>query len=86
MLTFKDFSLEQIYRAGPYVVSEDDFETFCRVLGGGSNFDMLSFAEQAMYRELAVSSLTIRFLVTGELKVENDEIVKVCIHSVRVAK
>ena len=83
MLTF---ALEKIYRAGSYVVSEDDFETFCRVLGGGSNFDMLSFRSRRCTGQLAASSLTIRLLVTGELQVENDEIVKVCIHSVRVAK
>lgn len=70
MLTFKDFATEQVYRAGPYVVSDDDVRNFCNVLGGSGTFEMFSFAEQNMFGQWAASALTMRLLATGELQVE----------------
>ena len=67
MLAFKDFAPAQIYKSGPYVVSEDDIGMFCNVLG--HSLEMLSFAEQAMFNQWAGSSLTMLLLASGEIQV-----------------
>jgi acyl dehydratase len=69
MLTFKDFSVEQVYRAGPYVVTDDDAGNFHQALGGDSAHEMLSFAEQEMFRQWAAAALTMKMVATGELQV-----------------
>jgi hypothetical protein len=70
MLKFKDFAIDQVYSAGPVVVSDDDVRNFCKFLGGDGTFEIYSFAEQNMFRQWAASALTMRLLATGELQVE----------------
>lgn len=69
MLTFKDVAVGQVYRAGPYVVTDDDAENFHQALGGDGTPEMLSFAEQEMFRQWAAAALTMRMVATGELQV-----------------
>lgn len=68
MLTFKDFTLDQVYKAGPYVVSEDDVRSLHAVLGGEPTFELLSLAEQNLFGQWAASALTMKLLATGDLQ------------------
>lgn len=69
MLTFNDFAVEQVYRAGPYEVSDDDIQGFGPAVGASGTLDMLPFAEN-MFSQWLVSALTMKLLATGELQVE----------------
>jgi acyl dehydratase len=67
LLTFNDFAAGQVYKSGPYVVSNDDIVAFCDVLGHSP--EMLSFAEQAMFNQWLASSLAMRLIASGEIQV-----------------
>jgi hypothetical protein len=69
MLTFKDFAVEQVYKAGPYTVTDDDAENFHQALDGVGTPEILSFAEQEMFRQWAAAALTMRMVATGDLQV-----------------
>ena len=139
MLTFNDFAVDQVYRAGPCEVSDEEIQGFVPAVGATGTFEMLSFAEQNIFGQWLVSALTMKLIATGELQVEggtqglgvdelewgvpvkakdvlrlesrvvkvresrsnpqfgivtmrtttmnqNDEVVQVCTHSIRVAK
>jgi hypothetical protein len=67
MLRFKDFAPAQIYRSGPHVVSESEIADFCEMLG--QTVDILADAELSMFDHCLTSTLSMRMLVLGELKV-----------------
>jgi acyl dehydratase len=67
MLRFNDLGVEQVYRAGPYVVTEDDLRDFKNVIGGG--FVEMSSTETTLFNNWAVSAFTMKLLATGELQI-----------------
>lgn len=70
MLTFKDFAVDQVYRAGPYVVAPSDVQDFPQILGAEGPLETYSAVEQTMFNQWAGSALSMKLIATGELQVE----------------
>ncbi|MFL6798143.1 MAG: MaoC family dehydratase N-terminal domain-containing protein [Xanthobacteraceae bacterium] len=67
LLTLSDFSAGQVYKSGPYVVSNDDVTGFFEVLGHSP--ETLSLFEHGTFKQWLVSSLTMRLIASGEIQV-----------------